>query len=304
MSDRETWRRRRAEMEASRGRTSVVGHRHLPIMRTALHTGAFFARMFGLAAFGRRRSLKLEVTEFELPCVGLAPAFDGLTILHISDPHLETIPEIVAVAVDRLAGRSVDVAVFTGDYQSDGAGFVSIPERCADLMRPLVGAIQARDGIYGVLGNHDSRHVVEPLERIGIRMLLNERVTLTRGTDELHIVGLDDIHVFYTEAAELVLHEPLTGFRILLVHTPELAGAAADAGFGLYLAGHTHGGQICLPGGRPLMTGLDIHSALGSGYWRMGDMHGYTTRGLGVACVPFRINCPPEIAIIHLRAAS
>lgn len=303
MSDRETWRRRRAELEAGKGRTSVVGRRRLPIMRTALHTGAFFARAIGLTALGRRwAALNLDMTEFELSCPGLAPAFDGFTILHVSDPHLETIPEIVPLAAERIAGRVVDVAVFTGDYQSDGAGFISIPERCADLLRPLVEAIQARDGIYGVLGNHDSRHVVAPLESLGLRMLLNEHVSVTRGADELHIVGLDDIHAFYTEAAELKLHEPLSGFRLLLVHTPELAGAAADAGYGLYLAGHTHGGQICLPDGRMLMTGLDVHGALGSGYWQMGDMHGYTNRGLGVACVPFRINCPAEIVVITLRA--
>ena len=304
MSNRDTWRRRRAEMEASPGRMSVVGRRRLPIMRTALHTGGLLSRLLGVAAWGRRKALKLEFTEFELHCPGLAAAFDGFTILHISDPHIEAIPEIAALAAARIAPLSVDVAVFTGDYQSDGGGFVSIPERCADQLRPLVSAITARDGIFGVLGNHDSRHMVEPLEALGVRMLLNERVTLTRGTDQLHIVGLDDLHVFYTEAAELMLHEQLSGFRLLLAHTPELAGAAADAGFGLYLAGHTHGGQICLPNGHLLMTGLDVHAALASGYWQLGGMHGYTNRGLGIASVPFRINCPAEIALIRLRAVS
>jgi predicted MPP superfamily phosphohydrolase len=304
MSDRETWRRRRAEMEAGQGRNSAVGRRRLPIMRTVLHVGGFFARLLGLAQLGRRGAVNLDLTEFELACPGLAPAFDGYTILHISDTHLEAIPEIVPVAAARIRGRPVDLAVFTGDYQSDGGGFVSVPERCADLMRPLVEVIEARDGIFGILGNHDSRHMVEPLEAIGVRMLLNERVTVRRGPDELHVVGLDDLHAFYTEAAELMLHEHVSGLRILLAHTPELAGAAADAGFGLYLAGHTHGGQICLPNGRALMTGLDVHSALFSGYWRMGDMHGYTNRGLGIASVPFRINCPAEIALITLRVAS
>lgn len=291
-------------MEASPGRRSAVGPRRLPILRTVLHTGGFIARALGIAALGRRRSLAITLTELELPCLGLPRAFDGFTILHLSDPHVEAIPAIAAAAVARIEGVKVDIAVFTGDYQSDGGGFQSIPERVADLMRPLVDAIDARGGVYGILGNHDSWRVVAPLESIGMHMLLNEHVSLRRGADELHIVGLDDLHAFYTEAADLVLHEPLSGFRILLAHTPELAGAAADAGFGLYLAGHTHGGQICLPGGYPLLTGLDVHKSLAAGQWRMGNMHGYTNRGLGIAAVPFRINCPAEIAVIRLRAAS
>src|SRR4051794_11169853 len=125
MSNRDTWRRRRAEMEASRGRMSVVGRRRLPIMRTALHAGGLLSRLLGLSGLGLRNALKLELTEFDLDCPGLAPAFDGFTILQISDPHIEAIPEIAALAAARIAGLTVDVAVLTGDYQSDGGGFVS-----------------------------------------------------------------------------------------------------------------------------------------------------------------------------------
>jgi predicted MPP superfamily phosphohydrolase len=135
-------------------------------------------------------------------------------------------------------------------------------------------------------------------------MLINEHATLEIGVDVIRLTGIDDAHAFYTDAAVRAIQDRETGFRILLAHTPEVADLAAAAGCDLYLTGHTHGGQICLPNGRPLAAGLDRNRELASGYWRIGAMQGYTNRGLGVASLPLRINCPAEIAVLRLLSVA
>jgi hypothetical protein len=164
----------------------------------------------------------------------------------------------------------------------------------------VVAAVRARDGLLGVLGNHDSAAMVPPMEALGIRVLLNETVSYVRGNDMLHVTGVDDVHRFHTEDARLALQTPPDGFCIALVHSPEVADIAAER-HRLYLTGHTHGGQICLPGGRPLATGMKRHRHLARGAWRHGDMVGYTSRGLGACVLPFRTFCSGEVVTVTLR---
>ncbi len=135
-------------------------------------------------------------------------------------------------------------------------------------------------------------------------MLVNESAILRRSDDAIVLTGLDDVHYFYTERARAALAAAPAGFRIALVHSPEAAGEAARAGFDFYLAGHTHGGQIALPGGRPLLTNLHRHRAYAAGPWRCGAMAGYTSRGIGVSLVPVRFNTRGEVTLITLRRAA
>lgn len=136
---------------------------------------------------------------------------------------------------------------------------------------------------------------------MGLQVLLNQTVTIERPDGILHLTGLDDVHSFYTEAAHDALREDRTGCRIAAVHSAEVADLAAAAGVDLYLCGHTHGGQIRLPWGGPLMTRLRRCRAYSHGLWRHGNMVGYTSNGAGVATIPIRFNCPPEVALIVLR---
>jgi uncharacterized protein len=94
---------------------------------------------------------------------------------------------------------------------------------------------------------------------------------------------------------------PDNGFSILLSHTPEIYRQAAHAGFDLLVSGHTHGGQICLPGPIPITLDSVLPRHMGSGPWKHGDMVGYTSVGVGTSVVPVRINCPPEITLHHLQ---
>jgi hypothetical protein len=115
------------------------------------------------------------------------------------------------------------------------------------------------------------------------------------------LTGLDDVHRFYTPAAKQALYDAPAGFRVALVHSAEIADHAAAAGFDLYLCGHTHGGQICLPNGRAVFTRLRRCHFGARGEWRAGAMIGYTSNGLGVGEVPLRFNCRGEIAVVTLR---
>jgi hypothetical protein len=160
------------------------------------------------------------------------------------------------------------------------------------------------DEVYGVLGNHDSIRMVPELEDMGIRMLLNESVAIQRAAAQIHLVGLDDAHYFRVDdidKASAVV--PQDGFSVLLSHTPEIYRLAAHANFNLLLSGHTHGGQICLPGRIPIVLDSDLPRFMGSGPWVYCNLAGYTSVGVGSSVVPVRFNCPPEITLHHLHPA-
>jgi len=93
-------------------------------------------------------------------------------------------------------------------------------------------------------------------------------------------------------------------FSILISHTPEIYRQAAHANFNVLLGGHTHGGQICLPGGVPLTLDSVLPRSMGAGPWKHGEMIGYTSVGAGSAVVPVRFNCPPEITLHYLHLSS
>ena len=97
---------------------------------------------------------------------------------------------------------------------------------------------------------------------------------------------------------------PQGPFRLCLSHTPDNMPWARRNGVDLMLSGHTHGGQICLPGGIPITLDAKLPRRMGSGLWKYRDMVGYTSVGVGSCIVPVRINCPPEIALHHLRCAT
>jgi hypothetical protein len=165
----------------------------------------------------------------------------------------------------------------------------------------MLAGVRVRDRRFAVLGNHDPATMADALEAEGFEVLLNRSAAVERNGEQLWVTGLDDVHSFYTEAARTALSEAATGFRIALVHSAEVADYASAAGIALYLCGHTHGGQICLPDGRPLITQLKRCRHGASGLWRDGAMLGYTSRGLGVSGAPMRFNCPSEMTLLTLR---
>ena len=288
-------------MEVVDVRDTVLGQRVLHerhLLRTMTRAFAWCLRATGLYQRGMRNALDVRLRRITLDFSGLPAGFDGYTILHLTDPHIDGLAGITEAVLARLKEASADLAVVTGDYRRRFSGdFQGI---LPDLDR-IVKAMDVRDGIYATLGNHDSAAMIAPFESLGMRMLVNESVRLSRCGEAICVTGLDDVHAYYTDDARAALDAGLDGFKIALVHSPDMAQVAARAGYGLYLAGHTHGGQICLPGGRPITTNLDRHRAYASGRWRCGDMIGYTSCGAGVSMIPVRFNTRGEITLITLR---
>nr|NIS41896.1 hypothetical protein [Desulfuromonadales bacterium] len=145
-----------------------------------------------------RRALRLALSELTLTYPDLPAGFDGYRVLHLTDLHLDNIDDTAAAAADTVARVDADLCVVTGDIRDN----IHSPLRpIMDRLGHIVSAVRAPDGVMGILGNHDSAEMVEPMEELGLRVLINETVSLARGVDLLHITGLDDVHRFYTEAA-------------------------------------------------------------------------------------------------------
>src|SRR3981081_4877284 len=123
----------------------------------------------------------------------------------------------------------------------------------------------------------------------------NTSCVIVRGAQQIYLAGIDDAHHFRVDSIEkAALQIPYGEFSILLSHTPEIYRQAAHADFKLLLCGHTHGGQICLPGSIPITLDSVLPRYMGSGAWVYRDMLGYTSAGVGSCIVPVRFNCPPR----------
>jgi len=303
-SAREVWAERRRALERS-GRSSNPDGYHGGWQGYALRVAAFgfawAARLTGIHARGRRNALSPVLVEREFTFSDLPVAFDGYRILQISDPHLDCLPELAGIARRLVAGLNVDLVAITGDIH--GSPRAPVARSLMPLADLLTGP-RAADAVVAVLGNHDPAGMADALEHVGIDALINESRVIERAGERLVVTGLDDVHRFYTPAAKQALRDAPPGFRIALVHSAEIADHAAAAGFDLYLCGHTHGGQICLPNGRWLVARLRRCRFGARGEWRVGAMIGYTSNGLGVGGVPLRFNCRGEIAVITLRRGS
>ncbi len=253
-------------------------------------------KLSGLYWRARRNAERVVLRRNAFALPGLPPAFDGYTILHISDMHVDMNPGAMRNLARLVDGLDYDSCVMTGDFRGRTFGaftamMAGLKEVCAHLKGP----------IYGVLGNHDSILMVPGMEEMGIRVLLNETQTIVRDGQNLHLAGIDDAHYFRVDNIEKTAAQiPRDEVSILLSHTPEIYRQAAHAGFDVLLGGHTHGGQICLPGSIPITLEAKLPRRMGAGAWRHGAMQGYTSVGAGSSIVPVRLNCPPEITLHRL----
>jgi uncharacterized protein len=256
-------------------------------------------RLAGLYGRGLRNAERVELRNNVVKLARLPPSFDGFCILHISDMHADMNQGAMRRVIELVDGMRYDICALTGDFRGKTFGpFDASLEGVAHVRSHLTGPV------YGVLGNHDTIRMVPALERMGIRILLNESETIARGDERIHLAGIDDAHFYRVDNIEKAAAGiPDGALSILLSHTPEVYRQAAHAGFRLLLAGHTHGGQICLPGSIPITLDSTLPRRLGAGAWKYHDMIGYTSVGAGSSIVPVRINCRPEITLHHLRRA-
>jgi predicted MPP superfamily phosphohydrolase len=254
-------------------------------------------KLSGLYWRGLKNAADVQVRRTDLSFATLPKAFEGLTLLHISDLHVDMNERAMQRLIELLPTVKYDICVLTGDFR--GATFGSF-DRVLEGMRPICARLKSP--VYGVLGNHDTIRLVPGLEDLGVKMLLNECISIAREDQRIYICGIDDAHFYRVDSIEKAASDiPPASFTVLLSHTPEVFRHAAHAGFDLLLRGHTHGGQICLPGSIPITLDSALPRRFGSGLWKYHDMVGYTSVGVGSSVVPIRINCPPEITLHYLH---
>jgi predicted MPP superfamily phosphohydrolase len=298
---RRIWAATRAVLERDNYKHKRYGKRsksHWTLFERVILAFGFALKIVKMYPRGYRNATNIVVTDIDIHSDLLPRAFDGYCILHLTDLHLDGGLNIEPLVCERIRNLRYDLCVLTGDYRERTHGTFK------DMIKPLrriAKAIRAKDGILAVLGNHDSYLMVDCMEDMGIRVLANETTTIQQGNDIIAVTGIDDPNYYYTDQAIRGLEESGNGFKIALVHTPELYDVAADNGYSLYLCGHTHGGQICLPGGIPLLTHLYHGRKFHKGLWRYGEMQGYTGLGTGTVALPVRFNSQSEITRITLK---
>ena len=251
-------------------------------------------------AWGLFEAQWVEYLERDAPVRGLPPELDGLRILHISDFHLGTASlngRALRKAVDWASPQELDLVAVTGDLVSRQRGVRT-------LAREL-GRLRPRHGTYVVLGNHDVASTRDPFSRPadlgGVDtavLLVHESVVVEHGGRRVQVAGGDPRRHREPHGP---LADPGADLRILLVHFPDEVRMLARGEFHLVLAGHLHGGQICvpLPGGKVRLEHL--RATYWEGVFELPEGTLHISRGLGTSFVPFRFLARPEATILTLR---
>lgn len=279
--------------------------------RKFLYTGALAAA--GASAFsldGFLESNHPHVVRIDIPLARLPESFDGFTIAQLSDFHYEDHFSVVPIrkAVEIANGLKPDLMVLTGD-------FVTVPmfgteskiraanaaAPCAEILHGLVAPM----GKFAILGNHDSEagptRIIGMLADQKIPILRNNSLPLERGAGRIWLVGIDDVLRGEPDLSAAIKQIPKNEAKILLAHEPDFADESSLLPVDLQLSGHSHGGQVWIPGiGAPWLPPLSRKYP--RGLYKVGDLTLYTNIGIGTIRAPIRINCPPEITLITLRA--
>jgi predicted MPP superfamily phosphohydrolase len=263
----------------------------------ALASSGALAIGAGLLA-GRRHP---RLVEHELTLPDLPPALDGYRVAQISDIHCGsyTPPERVARWVERLNALEADLVAVTGDLISSG-------DRHVDAIAAVLGRLRAKDGVFACMGNHDyfvrdhEELLVVALERCGLTVLRN-RGLLVR--EALFVAGADDTWTGRHDVARALAERPPGAFTLLLAHDPNLFVEAAALGVGLTLSGHTHGGQLAVPGLARRFNLARLITRFTAGLYRVGRSTLYVNRGAGTTGPPVRLGARAEITLLTLRAA-
>lgn len=243
-----------------------------------------------------------------MPLKRLPKSFDGYTIAQLSDFHYDEFFSVVPIrrSVEVVNRVRPDLVVLTGD-------FVTAPvleqrrllRRATSDARPcaeILSRLQAQK--YAILGNHDATanppEIVRLLETNSIPVLRNRSVSLERGNGRIWLAGIDDLLRGMPNIWTTLRGIPPDELTIFLAHEPDFANDASRFPIDLQLSGHSHGGQIWIPGiGAPWLPPMARRYP--RGLYTVRGMALYTNMGIGTIHVPLRINCPPEITLITLR---
>ncbi len=256
-----------------------------------------FSALAGL--WSVKRTPRLVELDVELP--DLPPAFEGYRVAQISDVHLGSYTPKARVDdwVARLNATRADLVAITGDLVTSGDAFL-------DDIAASLGNLEAPDGVFACMGNHDyfcdAERLVDGLRDGGIQVLRNEGVHVERDGQRLYVAGIEDRWTRRNDLGKTLAGRRPGQATLLLAHDPDHFPEAAAAGVSLQLSGHTHGGQMALPVGNGRYNLARLMTRFTHGLFSDGRSRLYVSRGAGTTGPPVRLFAPAELTVLTLRA--
>lgn len=242
----------------------------------------------------------LTVSTARIPLRGLA-AGRNIRVLVISDIHAGPFigPEALRRTFERLMTTEPELILLPGDFAT------VLVDEVAEVV-PALRSLRAPLGVFGVLGNHDHytgdvSRVSDLLEQGGVRLLQNDAVVIEKDGGQMLLAGVDDLLQGEPRLDDALAHARDGLPTVLMSHNPDIFPQAVERGVSLVLSGHTHGGQVRVPG-LPVLVRMS-RFFLDEGRYQVGDSELVVTRGLGVTGLPLRLGCPPEALLLDLVAA-
>jgi predicted MPP superfamily phosphohydrolase len=272
-------------------------------LRRSLRLGAGLVGLAGLTTaygFYEASQIRLRRTVVRFPHLPLS--FAGRTIAVLADFHHGPFVGIdfIRRAVRMANELRPDVFALVGDFAHKGAQAAAQLPSCLEALSQLTAPL----GVFAVPGNHDmhngGRVYADAIRQTPITDLTNRSLRLSLGGESLWLAGVDDLWWGRPDLRAALRGVPQGAAVVLLSHNPDFAEDHPDSRVGLILSGHTHGGQVYLPG----LGAMFLPSKYGEKY-RAGLVQGpasqvFVSRGLGEAGIPIRLNCPPEINLLTL----
>jgi predicted MPP superfamily phosphohydrolase len=252
-----------------------------------------------------------EWNRVELPIAGLPEALDGLRLVHMTDLHLTrkwtAAHDEIITWINR---EAVDAILFTGDFvDSKHDPYPAFPN-----VQRMMSALRSRLGTFAIIGNHDNDHLTARLPAWNVHYIGGRRVRFAAGPDPsdssaaIELIGFPGAERHEADRdflMPLVSQPKVPGtVRIVMSHYPDLIHSARPLRPDIYLCGHSHGGQICLPGGHAIVTHDSLPRHMATGVHRVGDTWFVANRGIGFATWSVRVFCPGEIIELKLRRAA
>lgn len=244
----------------------------------------------------------IDVVEIDIELDNLGWNFHNYRILNLTDIHLGQWinPEYLNDLVDYVNTLNIDLITLTGDY------FSYVIDDYLESLENSFKKLNAHDGKYGVLGNHDhwmgSQKVRDIFKSSDIVDLSNDIITIKKGEDCLNLAGVDSCTVCADNLDRVLAKMPENIPTILLAHEPDFAKESSQTNkFDLQISGHSHGGQFIIPKFKTTPFRGPNSTKFPVGLYKVGNMIQYTSKGLGTNSFRIRINCKPEITIITLK---
>jgi predicted MPP superfamily phosphohydrolase len=270
----------------------------MPLSRRDFLKGAAAAGLVGALPTAASAEQPLRAERRTFTVTGLDPAHDGLRVAQLSDLHVgsRTPPRRIREAIAQANAWRPDLVVLTGDY-------LCADESGVGLMRELLRGIEPPT--VAVLGNHDhrvdARGAARALVALGYAVLRNQNTTLRLRGAAFTVIGIDDLLTRHARPRE-ALAGARSGSRLVIAHGPRTAEALRALGQpALCLSGHTHGGQIHIPGLTSWALRVIAHEPYERGLFRLGPVQLYVNRGVGNSAFRVRVNSAPEVTLATLR---